>query len=550
MLEATNPILAGMYPDPSICRVGAEFYLVNSTFEYFPGLPIHRSTDLARWELIGNAIDRAGQLDLSSVVPSGGLYAPTIRHDGGRFWIVCTLVGGGARTGNFLISATDPAGPWSDPVWIPGSRGMDPTIFFDHDHDGDAGDGDAWLAGCRLAEPGAYEGQTEIWLSRLDTGSGALLGPEHILWTGAVRGAVWSEGPHLYAIGGWYYLVTAEAGTERDHAVVVARSRRVTGPYEGCPRNPIFSHRTLGRAADVQNVGHADLVARADGSWWAVLLGVRTVDGRHLLGRETFLAPVSWEDGWPVLNPGHGRLTRTVPLGPDADDDDPAPGAGDRAPDGPTDGTPDGTPALAGARAGFEQEWLSLRGPATFAAHRDQTLVLAPGQATLRDAATPSFLGLRLADHHALLELTLDLPAAEVDALEAGLALYQSPGFHLTCAVERAAGGWRARAQEVRDGRVTELGAVALPAGAAAVTLRARLAGAAVEFSVAPGGGAGTVVASTSTAVLTTEVAGGFVGTVVGPYAVALRPSGAPEVRFTAFRYAPRRPEPPEGDRA
>jgi xylan 1,4-beta-xylosidase len=239
MSVATNPILAGFFPDPSICRVGEAFYLVNSTFEFFPGLPVHRSTDLVHWELVGHVIDRDGQFDLASAAASGGLYAPTIRHHGGRFWIACTLVG--QAGGHFLIIAQDAAGPWGDPVWIRGTRGIDPTIFFE--------DNDMWIAGCRLVDPGEYQGQTEIWLSRVDPASGRLLGPEHVLWTGAVRGAVWSEGPHLYRIGQWYYLLTTEGGTEQNHCVVVARSRNLTGPYEGCPRNPVFSHRTLGSTA-------------------------------------------------------------------------------------------------------------------------------------------------------------------------------------------------------------------------------------------------------------------------------------------------------------
>ena len=509
MTLATNPILAGFFPDPSICRVGDVFYLVNSTFEFFPGLPVHRSTDLAHWELVGHAIDRDGQVDLVSAAASGGLFAPTIRYHAGRFWIACTLVG--ERGGNFLLSADDAAGPWSDPVWMPETRGIDPTIFFD--------DNEMWIAGCRLTEPGDYEGQTEIWLSRIDPGSGRLLGAEHVLWTGAVRGAVWSEGPHLYRIGAWYYLLTAEGGTEKNHAVVVARSRNLTGPYEGCPRNPVFTHRTLGSTTHVQRVGHADLVRRADGTWWAVMLGVRTRERCHILGRETFLTPVAWEDDWPVFNPGHGRLTRLVPLG----------------------GSDESSgPARAVVRTGFDQEWLSLRASASFAVVGEDDLVLSPVEATLRDASTPSFLGYRLADHEVTIEVTLDLPEASPGTIEAGLALYQSPAFHLSFAVERTQEGWTGRASECRGGVVTELGASPVfAAEVQEVTLRARVAGSIVNFELDAGNIDESVIARATTSVLSTEVAGGFVGTVVGPYAVALGPGDAHAVRFTAFRYEP-----------
>lgn len=508
MTAATNPILAGFFPDPSICRVGEAFYVVNSTFEFFPGLPVHRSTDLARWELVGHAIDRDTQLDLTSVAASGGLYAPTIRHHDGRFWIACTLVGDGG--GHFLLSAQDAAGPWSDPVWVIGTRGIDPTIFFEDD--------DMWIAGCRLVEPGEYQGQTEIWLSRVDPGSGSLLGAEYVLWTGAVRGAVWSEGPHLYRIGQWYYLLTAEAGTEQNHCVVVARSRNLTGPYEGCPANPVFSHRTLGSSAHVQRVGHADLVQRADGTWWAVMLGVRTLQGRHILGRETFLAPVVWEDGWPVFNPGRGRLSRLVPLG----------------------GSHPAEGAQRPARVGFGQDWLSLRAPAAFAVVADDDLVMSPVEATLRDASTPSFLGCRLADHEVTIEVGLDIPEAGVGAIEAGLVLYQSPAFHLSFALERTERGWATRARECRGGVVVELGvSPVLGVAVTAVTLRACVAGSVVSFELVAGADSESVVAQASTSVLSTEVAGGFVGTVVGPYVVALAPGDAPDVRFTSFLYEP-----------
>nr|WP_241986675.1 family 43 glycosylhydrolase [Cryobacterium fucosi] len=177
-----------MHPDPSVCRVEDTFYLVTSSFEYFPGLPLHSSTDLVTWTPIGHAIDRPGQLDLAGVPDSGGLYAPTLRHHDGRFYLACTSVGG-ERDGSFLVTATDPAGPWSDPIWIDEARGIDPDLFFDA--------GTAWWAGCRLVEPGAYPDQTEIWLRELDLAAGALVGEEHILWNGALHGAVWAEGPHL-----------------------------------------------------------------------------------------------------------------------------------------------------------------------------------------------------------------------------------------------------------------------------------------------------------------------------------------------------------------
>ncbi|MFT4109412.1 glycoside hydrolase family 43 protein, partial [Propionicimonas sp.] len=316
MSRVANPILPGCHPDPSVCRVGDDYYLVTSTFEYFPGLPVFHSTDLTHWDPVGHVVDRRNQLDYAGIASSGGLFAPTIRHHDGRFWVVCTLVDQAdpGRGGNFLMTASDPAGPWSDVVWLD-ADGIDPSLFFDDD-------GRAWLHGTRPARRPEWHDQTEVWIRELDLVTLAPVGPEHVVWNGAMRGVVWAEGPHLYKVDGTYYLVAAEGGTEFHHSVCVARSDCLSGPYQGSRSNPVLTHRHLGRAAGVVGAGHADLVQAADGSWWALLLAMRTYGGfHHNLGRETFLVPVVWEDGWPVFAPGAGRIPEEVevpfaPAGP------------------------------------------------------------------------------------------------------------------------------------------------------------------------------------------------------------------------------------------
>ena len=200
--------------------------------------------------LFRSVVDRADQLDYEGIASSGGLYAPTLRHHDGVFWLICTLVDqqDATRGGNFLMTATDAAGPWSDPVWLD-AAGIDPSIFFDDD-------GRVWVQGTRLAADPQWHDQTEVWIRELDPAVLKLVGPEHVVWTGAVTGAVWAEGPHLYKVEGRYYLLAAEGGTEMNHAVSVARSDSVTGPYEGNRKNPIFTHRTLGATADVE-IGRA-----------------------------------------------------------------------------------------------------------------------------------------------------------------------------------------------------------------------------------------------------------------------------------------------------
>ncbi|RKN45026.1 glycoside hydrolase family 43 protein [Streptomyces hoynatensis] len=291
-----NPVLPGFHPDPSVCRVGPDYYLACSSFEYFPGVPLFHSRDLVHWTQIGNALDRPGQLRLPPGTPSsGGIYAPTLRHHDGRFWLITTNVSDG---GNLLVTAADPAGPWSDPIRLPGVKGIDPDLAWDED-------GTCWCT---------YAGVEQV---PLDPHTGRVLGPPRRLWSGA-PGAKAPEAPHLYRIGDHWYLLIAEGGTERCHAVSIARSRTPNGPFEPCPANPILTHR--GTDHPVQNTGHADLVQGPDGSWWMLLLGVRPLGGTpgwHVLGRETFLAPVSWADGWPAVGePGPDMPAPPWPLRP------------------------------------------------------------------------------------------------------------------------------------------------------------------------------------------------------------------------------------------
>jgi xylan 1,4-beta-xylosidase len=300
-----NPILPGFYPDPSICRVGEDYYLVTSSFAYFPGVPIFHSKDLVNWEQIGHVLDRPSQLNLDNQEQSRGIFAPTLRYNSGVFYMITTNVGKG---GNFIVTATNPAGPWSEPYWLD-APGIDPSLFFDED-------GKAYYTGTRPAPEGEkYYGNWEIWLQELDLNTMKLVGESFSLWRGALRDAVWPEGPHLYKLDGTYYLMISEAGTGHEHAITVARSEEVTGPYTGHKANPILTHRHLGKNYPIVNVGHGDLVETQNGEWWMVLLASRPYGGYYRnLGRETFLAPVVWEDGWPIVSIGTGKVETSYPV--------------------------------------------------------------------------------------------------------------------------------------------------------------------------------------------------------------------------------------------
>lgn len=282
-----TPVIPGFFPDPTICRVGDDFYLATSSFEYFPGAPIFHSRNLVQWEQIGNILTRRSQFAAGDRRRSGGIFGSTLRHHEGRFWFVTTNMSdfGG---GHLLFHAEHPAGPWSEPVPIAGTPGIDPDIAWDND-------GNCYLTWLGF---GPGEGGSGVVQARLDPESGRLLESPRKLWQGS--GLAHPEGPHLYQTGRWWYLMIAEGGTERGHAVSISRSTSPSGPFEPHPDNPVFSHRSLD--TPVQNVGHADLVEGPDGGWAAVHLGVRvrgSSPGYHVLGRETFLAGITWQDGWP-----------------------------------------------------------------------------------------------------------------------------------------------------------------------------------------------------------------------------------------------------------
>lgn len=311
-----NPIIPGFAPDPSVVRVGKDFYLVNSSFEYFPGLPIYHSTDLVNWALIGNALDNPKTADLDTVDASGGIHAATIRYHDGLFYIATTTIVHDAPV-SFIITATDPKGPWSDPVVVEGAEGIDPSLFFDDD-------GRVWYHANRHKDDPSYTGESEIWLQELDLETLQLIGPRTTLWTGCCQGG-WEEGPHIYKRDGLYYLLLSEGGTSYKHAIAVAVSEAVDGPYQNNPRNPVLTHRHLSYDYPIMGVGHADMVELADGRWYAVALGWRLMDRAHgLLGRETFLLPVTWEterEWWieqkwpyPVFSPQTGRIEHRFPL--------------------------------------------------------------------------------------------------------------------------------------------------------------------------------------------------------------------------------------------
>jgi alpha-N-arabinofuranosidase len=325
----TNPIIAGGYPDPSICRVGDDFYIVNSSFEYFPGLPIHHSKDLVNWKLIGNGLHRPSQassdVNLVTVQENGGIHAPTIRYNDGTFYIITTNMHNEIPNTNFIITAKDPAGPWSEPYVIENAPGIDPDLFFDDN-------GKVYFVGTHQPGDMSKSGIGAIWVQELDLDNWKLVGDRYSIWDGGCD-KKHTEGPHIYKVNGIYYLLVAEGGTGHNHAVMMAYSKDVFGPYLPSLRNPVLTSRHLSKYNWVHSTGHADLVELEDGRWFMVALGKRNdVDGHSNMGRETHLIPIIWEEqishweqvsetkwepryvDFPVAAPLTGKVERINPL--------------------------------------------------------------------------------------------------------------------------------------------------------------------------------------------------------------------------------------------
>jgi alpha-N-arabinofuranosidase len=419
-----NPILAGFHPDPSLCRVGKDYYLINSTFEYFPGLPIFHSTDLVNWQQIGHVIHRPEQLDFRGRRVSQGLFAPAITYHQGLFYVVCTMVDG---PGNFVVTAEHPAGPWSDPIPLR-FGGIDPSIFFDDDER-------AWVI-YNDAPKGRplYSGHRAVWIQQFDPQKKEMADSRTLLINGGIdisKKPVWIEGPHLYKLHGWYYLCCAEGGTGPQHSQVILRSKQVEGPYTPWERNPILTQRDL--SGDVPGAvtctGHADLEIGPDGNWWAVFLAVRPYQaGRSPMGRETFLLPVTWtDDDWPIILPP-GQRVPLVGKSPD--------GVEVRSSAAPLNGS-------FTWRDDFWQkdlslEWIMLREPRETWWSVNTTagrLELTPRSEKLTGAGNPSYLGRRV--RHATYTATLSVDVPGDEGVSAGLALVMNEGHHYFLAVQR-----------------------------------------------------------------------------------------------------------------
>ncbi|MDR1645812.1 MAG: glycoside hydrolase family 43 protein [Tannerellaceae bacterium] len=485
----SNPVITGMNPDPSICRAGDDFYLVTSTFEYFPGLPIYHSKDLVHWKLIGHALSTPRSNPLIGCDDSrGGQYAPTIRYHEGTFYVIGTKYEGEGPEGIFYVSAKNPAGPWSDPVWI-GEMYVDPSLEFY--------DGKVYLVCPDNRNP---ENEGAFLLGVIDLETGKFTEPLRKIATGL--GGSSPEGPHLYKIDGFYYLMTAEGGTGYQHREVIQRSRSPWGPYETSPHNPFLTNMNIPEHP-FQAIGHADLIQLKDGSWWAVSLGIRPRNGRFQhLGRETFLIPVLRdESGWPLTNTG-GVVQEKYPV--------------PNLPPHPWEKEPVRDDF---SSATLNLQWNFIRNPYA----KDWSLTEKPGYLRLKGSAlnlseknSPAFVGRRQTAFDVVASAKVGFtPVAEGE--EAGLVVRANGKNHYDLLITRQEGKRVVMFRKVVREKVVHTAYTDIPDGD--LILRISATDREYKFWIQPEGARPELLGTASTRDVSNERVYGFTGVYIGMYA-------------------------------
>lgn len=505
-----NPILTGYYPDPSICRVGGDYYLINSSFAHFPGIPVFHSRDLVNWKQIGHVITRPDQLKYDNLGITRGIFAPAISHHNGTFYVICTMVDAG---GNFIMTAKDPAGPWSDPIWLD-FDGIDPSIFFDDD-------GRAWIVnnGNPPDNKPLYQGHRAIWIQEFDPAANKMIGPRSIIVNGGAdisTKPVWIEGPHLYKRNGWYYLCCAEGGTSVHHSQVILRSKAPTGPFSPWDKNPILTQRDLDGNAKhaVTCTGHADLEIGPDGNWWAVFLACRPyAPDRWATGRETFLLPVTWtDDGWPRILPPGERVPYIVPS--------PNGAAVVAHPAQPLSGNFTWTDDF--DQPSLSPLWIMIRTPKENWWSLDGgKLRLTPRAERLSGKGNPSYYGRRL--QHSKFEASTKLAVPASRGTSAGLAISQDETHSYYFAVQHTEGGLSTFVEVQNGPKPQTLITGLLPAGAKDIELRITGDETVLSFAYRlPGGDWKDLLPKADSYPISVQAAGGglhFTGALVGLHA-------------------------------
>ncbi|WP_442588111.1 glycoside hydrolase family 43 protein [Pedobacter sp. AW31-3R] len=517
-----NPILMGFYPDPSIVRVGSDYYLINSTFSYFPGIPVFHSKDLKNWKQIGNGIHRTSQMNFLGAPMTRGLFAPAISYHKGIFYITCTQIDKG---GNFVVTAKNPAGPWSDPVFLPEVNGIDPSLFFDEHK--------AYIV--YNSDPPAkkplYDGHRTIRMYEFDEVQMKVLGEEKILVNGGVdisKKPVWVEGPHLMKTKDWYYLYAAEGGTSVNHSEVVFRSKSPTGPFLPYEHNPILTQKGLpeDRKDPITSAGHAQFVEGPDGKTYAIFLAVRPYTGDYYnTGRETFIAPVIWKADWPVINAESKEVQYTYQ----------------------TDYKElKQKKALPQSRnfaytLTFEKEldpallFMRTIDSSSFSLGKAKGVTMKLKPETCMEPGNPSFIGKRQQHLYCSTETELDfIPSSENE--KAGITIFQDEShFYYLCKSLDKGKQVLQLFSSTADNSMKIMAESPINAGKVPISLKITAEGGVYSFYYSQGKGDWKLLKDNVDAkFLSTREAGGFIGCIFGLYATS---SGVPSTNSASFKY-------------
>lgn len=475
-MKYSNPIIKGFYPDPSVCFADGRFYLVSSSFQFFPGVPLFESTDLVNWTQIGHVLTRKNQVMLEKINSSGGVFAPTIRYNNGRFYMVTT---NDTTHENFYVYTDDIHGEWSDPIPVK-QGGIDPSLLFDDGHvyfisNGEDDNGEGGVVQCEI---------------NIETGE--KLSPSKCIWKGS--GGRYLESPHMYKIGGFYYLMAAEGGTEYGHMVTYSRSLSPWGPFENYPHNPVLTNRNKAPFI-IQGIGHGDLIRDTNGDWHILTLGFRQIHmwmPYHHLGREVFLMPVKFdENGWFTAADGTADAEYEI--------------AGDF--------TQNEKKHYTFANTKLDIDWCFLRHPsAENYSTGNEKFILHGTDITLDDVDSPTFIGIRQRDFD--MDMSADV---SIDNGEGGITVYMDENEHYDIALRKTADGHEAVLKLNIGGIKHVQNAVPISSGNAKLIVRSDSMF--YNFYVSDGGreihlGCGQAK------YLSSEVAGGFTGVVLGLYAV------------------------------
>lgn len=519
-----NPILAGFYPDPSITDDGkGNYYMVHSTFAYFPGIPIFHSRDLVNWEQIGNVLDRPEQLQLEGFGVSRAVFAPDISYDNGTFYLTCTIVDG---KGNFVVTTKDPAGPWSNPVWLPEVQGIDPGLFFDDEKSYIVYNGDA------PENKPLYDGHRTIRMFEFDKENLKVTGPNRILVNGGVdisKKPIWAEGPRIYKLRGYYYLMTAEGGTAINHEEVIYRNLDIDNEFIPYENNPILTQKHLDpeRPNPVTSAGHADLVLGPDDKWYGVFLAVRPYEGDYYnTGRETFLAPVKWVNDWPVFDLGGEEIKYEYPL-----------------PNGvkvdqnlfPFNGNFTFTNQFDQPK--LEHHWLFLRTPQSqWYETGAGKLIMNTRPETVSGTSNPSFIGHRQQHLTGSASISLDF-STERSNEKAGLLAFQNENHYYFLSKSFANGNLVVQLFKGSEYGPELVTSKVLPQNTSTVELKIEANKDKYSFYYKTGPEWNLLQRNLDGKYLSTRVAGGFVGVVFAMYTTSNRESSNNQATFNWFTY-------------